>query len=91
MIDRDTRRAYFEDYGDTIEELPPSLVQYGVRFPCAHCGYPTLKTRDEPCALCANDTAATREIAAAFDAMPTTPMAEHEPLWAAVVRGMGKF
>ena len=54
MIDLVTRRAYFDDYADTIERLPPSLVQYGVRFSCPCCGYPTLNRRglDGICHLC---------------------------------------
>ena len=54
MIDLVTRRAYFDDYADTIEQLPPSLVQYRVRFTCPCCGYPTLDERglDEICYLC---------------------------------------
>ena len=89
-MDLASRRAYFDDYGDTIEEIPPSLAAYGVRFPCERCGYPTLKTRDDDCALCAAKDAP-REVTAAFDAMPSTPTAQHEPLWAAVRSGMQKL
>ena len=54
MIDLVTRRSYFDDYADTIEQLPPSLVEYKVRFSCPCCGYPTLRDRgwDEICYLC---------------------------------------
>ena len=54
MIELVTRRTYFDDYADTIERLPPSLVRYGVRFSCPCCGYPTLNQRgfDQICYLC---------------------------------------
>ncbi len=94
MIDLVTRRNYFDDYADTIEQLPPSLVEYGVRFSCPRCGYPTLRGRDEACFLC-RDSPEEREvrnaIAAAFDEMQTTAMDDHERLWAAVVAGARKL
>src|SRR3954466_1038407 len=90
MIDLVTRRNYFDDYADTIEQFPPSLVEYGVRFSCPCCGYPTLRGRDEVCFLC-RDSPEEREvrnaIIAAFDEMPATAMDDHERLWAAVVAG----
>lgn len=89
-MDLAARRAYFDDYGDTIEEMPPSLVAYGLRFPCERCGYPTLRSREDPCELCASEDVP-REITDAFDAMPRTPAAQHEPLWAAVTAGMQKL
>ncbi len=139
MIDLVTRRSYFDDYADTIEQLPPSLVEYKIRFSCPCCGYPTLRDRglDEICYLCwweddgqddrdadvvrggpnnrwsltharanfatygvmyepeldrriggadsAEEQRIKREITAAFDAMPTTPMADHERLWASIL------
>lgn len=54
MMDRVLRRAFFDDYAERIERLPPSLVQYRLRFSCPCCGYPTLRERgrDEICYLC---------------------------------------
>lgn len=89
MSDLVSRRAYFDDYVDTIDGVPPSLLAYGMRFTCLDCGYPTLRTHGEGCVLCANGVP--REVTAAFDAMPGTPTADHEPLWAAVVAGMQKL
>ena len=95
MIDLDTRRAYFDDYVDTIEQLPPSLVAYGVRFTCPSCGYPTLADpgADASCLLCRaggsdDERRIKQRIVAAFDEMPVTPMADHERLWAIVMAGM---
>jgi hypothetical protein len=95
VIDLVSRRAYFDDYVDTIEQLPPSLVRYRVRFTCASCGYPTLgeSGQDETCLLCRErDSDEQRRIKerimAAFDEMPVTPMADHERLWAIVLAGM---
>jgi hypothetical protein len=89
VIDLVTRRSYFDDYADTIEDLPPSLVQYEVRYSCPGCGYPTLRDRGlgEVCYLChpEDEQQLQREIRAAFDEMQTTPMADHERLWADVL------
>lgn len=94
MIDLVSRRAYFDDYVDTIEQLPPSLVAYRVRFTCPGCGYPTLAGpgQDETCLLCcerdSDEQRVKQRIMAAFDEMPVTPMADHERLWAIVLAGM---
>lgn len=92
MTDLDARRAYFDDYVDTIEQLPPSLVAYRVRFTCPTCGYPTLagQGRDESCLLCreGGSDRVKERIVAAFEEMPKTPMADHERLWAIVLAGM---
>ena len=122
MIDFVTRRAYFEDYADTIEQLPPSMVKFGVRATCPCCGYPTLRERgmDEICDLCrweddgqddrdaevvrhgpnrnwsltagrdhfadlGVDSPDKQQMRDLFDAMQSTPMSEHERLWAEVV------
>lgn len=95
MTDPVTRRAYFDDYVDTIEQLPPSLVAYRVRFTCPGCGYPTLAGpgQDGICLLCqegdsGDERRIRQRIMAAFDEMPVTPMADHERLWAIVLAGM---
>jgi hypothetical protein len=54
VIELVVRRAFFDDYAESIGKLPPSLAAYCLRFTCPCCGYPTLGRRglDEICFLC---------------------------------------
>jgi hypothetical protein len=54
MMDLANRRAFFDNYRETVVEPAPSLARYGRRFGCPCCGYPTLRKRsmNEICHLC---------------------------------------
>jgi hypothetical protein len=45
MMELVARRSFFDHYDEQVEQLPPSLRRYRLRFSCPCCGYPTLRVR----------------------------------------------